>query len=572
MITATNNENKDQTLETESGFSVSKINKKGLYGMIMIKELEDIINSNTIKWTKCSKTTGENYIPKFFFEKCYNILNCIVESKDGSVSGNMFEKIDSHYSDYLRFLTELELMECIDKNYSIYKHTSKKYKVSKTILNEQKYEVKDSRLLAFKGHMEKKKLKEFKKYNNSENVTIGLSKKYVYEALSEHFSNLTADERSKNIKVAYGNYCQINSGNIFGAIENDSRLHSNFTRIPKCIRRLVYNNVEELVEFDIHATHIFLLPKTIENMLRNEEKKKAVNLSYLSETRIANIRKDITSFTEMLESCFDSDVDVYSEFAKEYGQDITREDIKINLLSWINNETGFGYDKIDAMFDTLFPYIKQYMKDKKNGKFNVFNFELTRLETGLILPICEEIVKAGMTLISVHDCLMFRKKDQETIFGIIKKHMEEKECTLLTWKEKNFNINSSLISSSPTHLASLDNDLMDFDVVSSYKQEIRTKKDSTQLGGPSYFVSNLIKNDTTCNGMSVANTSGTCGTSVYQGNVIEIDKIREIDNNGSRAWMYRGTGKQQMKASCKKMTKEQFLAKVNEKFRTGEWK
>ena len=54
--------------------------------------------------------------------------------------------------------------------------------------------------------------------------------------------------------------------------------------------------------------------------------------------------------------------------------------------------------------------------------------------------------------------------------------------------------------------------------------------------------------------------------------VISLDKIREINNNGSRAWKYRGTGKQEMKASCKKMTKEEFLAKVNEKFISGEWK
>lgn len=53
---------------------------------------------------------------------------------------------------------------------------------------------------------------------------------------------------------------------------------------------------------------------------------------------------------------------------------------------------------------------------------------------------------------------------------------------------------------------------------------------------------------------------------------VTLDQIRIVDNNGSSAWMYRGTGKQQMKASCKSKTKEAFLAMVNEKFKSGEWK
>jgi hypothetical protein len=53
---------------------------------------------------------------------------------------------------------------------------------------------------------------------------------------------------------------------------------------------------------------------------------------------------------------------------------------------------------------------------------------------------------------------------------------------------------------------------------------------------------------------------------------VTIDKIREVNNNGSRAWEYRGTGKQRMKASLTKMDKKQFLDKVNEKFINGEWK
>ncbi len=562
MKDSATNKTTEQVSEMEPAFSVS-LTKKGLYGMIKIQELENIIDSNLIKWTKSSKLTGENYIPKHFFEKCYNILNCVVESKDGTVSRNMFAKIDSHYPEYIRFLTELELMECTDSNYSIYKHISKKYKVSEIILNSEKCEIVDERLINFLERMKQIKMKEFNKYNNAKKVTIGLTKSYVYSALMDHFAHLPKIERDENIKMAYANYCQINENKLFGAIENDSRLHSNFTRIPKCIRRLVYNGNEELVEFDIHATHIFLLPKAIENMLIGEANKKNAGLRHLSESRIAKIRKDLNCFTDMLESCFNSDSDVYSEFAKEYGTDITREDIKINLLAWINNETGFGYDKIDKLFDTLFPNIKQFMKDKKYGGFNLFNFELTRLETGLILPICKEIVKNELTLISVHDCLMFRKKDKEQIFEIIKRHMEAKDCMLLTWKEKKFNWNSSL-ENVATLPASQSSKFVSVVIMKNYTQRIIL----TTATAHSYFVCNLEKDDTKNDG----STSGAIVNTSLSVAKVTIDKIREVNNNGSRAWEYRGTGNQRMKASLTKMDKKQFLDKVNEKFINGEWK
>lgn len=61
-------------------------------------------------------------------------------------------------------------------------------------------------------------------------------------------------------------------------------------------------------------------------------------------------------------------------------------------------------------------------------------------------------------------------------------------------------------------------------------------------------------------------------TKINDTKIITLDQIKEVLDHGSKAWMYRGTGKQQMKKSGKKFTQAQVLEIVNEKFKTGEWK
>lgn len=403
--------------------------------------IQQFLNENVVEGSfLVSEITGEcKQLPKKnLFQICYNFIYRILTSKNGKISRKCFRNV---YYDYKTIIILLEQMGLItvSKEYSIYKHEPKTYTIiNQDILVDCELELCEE-LNQFKSYILQKKNRTFNKYNNTKNVYININKETTLNILKEKYIDKTNKENWENIQKQLRAYYKIQEQKINGGLGSDGRLYSPFTHIAKELRNLIYiapntNKTERMVEFDIHATHPYLLPGVLSNMLKLSEE----NPSHKTNEQInSKIRFDITNYTLLLERCSIEGLDLYTELGKLGGLNIDREIVKKSLLSYLNNEKDTVYYKsIDNIFELAFPYIKSFIKNKKAGKYNIFNIELIKKETSIILPICKEIVSKGLSVISIHDCLMFRESQSEQVMEIITKHMKEKECSLLIWKEK----------------------------------------------------------------------------------------------------------------------------------------
>lgn len=553
----------DQTLETESGFSVSASK------MITLKITKEIIS-------KIRNWNGSN----FDKARMFKIVDSMTKIEGKQSHYPLFsgyktfiqQNIISNFDTVNKVLTEMNNLGIIEigisERYNPYNHNKK----LETLIISEAYQTEEPKYYTFTDSDEEYKYllkcNDVRKTSNTKRLNddqIVIPKEFLDLIPGEQLKSIIRDRmEGESIKS------EANSS-------TNGRIVTIYSNLKKNLRSELIDNRTgfKLSSMDLKSSQFSFFLAYLKQRVRNENTvKEIIKLQNLQKTsdfytfmaKEINVQRCAVKRLVMKMLCGDW---------RTHFSNFTTDCFKPETVEWFNNNNisiVCTWNKMMLKFKTLFPNIVAYMfsvmsnKTASKSKITIA-YELQKMESQFMQELIKHSrrlsLKSGgeFQFFTVYDCIFF----SSDYWAKVKKIMDDQ---ISYWNNKKMLVCSvhedrlPLISSSTTHLAPLVNN---FSIV---EQKVSIGKKEGREGG---FNTNFSNHDTK-NEISGTNEVSMSGANDYQGKMIIIDQIRVIDNNGSYAWMYRGTGKQQMKVSCKKMTKEQFLAKVNEKFRIGEWK
>lgn len=339
----------------------------------------------------------------------------------------------------------------------------------------------------------------------------------------------------------------------------ERRLYSTFTNLPKELRQYVISDSGEFWELDIKASQPRLIKTVLSNMMMN-----VTICDYAIRVRqIQNFDKSADNSALMLDfESWKNDVLLELERFDNLTQDdfyttmadgvISRKEAKEGFMKYFFdykkkiNHSFYFYQYMQNMFPRIEEYVKLLKLEKSFSPYNKQNYDissnLAAYEAKIILEtICFRFREENpdSCIFTIHDSINVNFKDLERITELAKQAYSEHSIKL-AFELKNLKTGETFKS----FQESLEN--------------VKTLKTLENVKTPQRIVDNHLL----CHVFEP-----TIGK-----NEVSEKQVRIVDTHGSKAWMYRGTGKQQMMKSCKKYTKEQFIEIVNEKFRKGEWK
>lgn len=210
------------------------------------------------------------------------------------------------------------------------------------------------------------------------------------------------DIEEKSIKKQWKIIQKINStGTINPRQYRESRLYSYITELSKPVAKYIsIDGNKELSEIDLHATYFLLLPAILK---KHSFKKKDEKLEY-----------DI----ERLNNWLNCSEDIYQQIALEINRyDITRKEIKTNVVSWLcspdNNKFNKIQKMIDKWFSNNFPECHNALNLLRNNK--LYSRRAMSLEQSIFVSVSKQLKKISIDCITKHDCILFQTKDSAIV-------------------------------------------------------------------------------------------------------------------------------------------------------------
>lgn len=287
------------------------------------------------------------------------------------------------------------------------------------------------------------------------------------------------------------------------------RNSSRITVISHPMNKYIKLEGEDTTEFDQHATYLTLLPQIL--LVR------------------VSVKIRPTDFMEniiRLKNLIKTEPNLYIYIANYLNVSVLSIKQEVNKFFCDPNAPRTYQYKFFEFFQQEFPALNEsiLMLRCKNGPYSDFN----RIESSIFSGAAKDLLKIGIPAVTKYDSLIVKIKDSEKAKEILNERFNKAGVINRTKETRG----------TQTILKPQNGD--------SEKENGRGQQEpqgATEHTGT--LLSPEWTNDT---------------------------KIRKVNNNGSEAWMYRGTGTQQLKKSCKKFTREQFVELINQKFTTGEWK
>ena len=399
----------------------------------------------------------------------------------------------------------------------------------------------------------KKELKLFEENTKEFKIIKKELKKLDYQRQS------IEDFKTNNIKIhTYKKFCC-------------KRLFSSITNLPKELKSHIINDNGYFFGVDVKASQPRLIEKALLDLLNeNNNHVTIADLWFYTkwildvdsdlcsiygideykdsyENWLTKVKLEINQFNEITKN------DLYMYVCDYFGYDETKRDtIKREFLWYMfdyNNKILGSYDFMkfmEATFPLLNTFIIGLKKAQKYSGLRKYSLsdKLSSIESDLILrTITKEFISThpNVNIFTIHDSMAVNVEYLGDLINIIERVYKQNNINLKYVIEdfknnKKYNNINNIINDNNNNIKNI-------------KQYNNIEKDGRE-GGKRTDLCLHFSNDTKINDT----------------------KIREVKDHGSIAWMYRGTGDQQIKKSTKKYTKEQFIKLINAKFMSGEWK
>ena len=475
MITATkNNENNNQISEMESGFSVSanerkmiKLNRFGnkyltIYG-VRPTLIEKLISNKT-------KKTQSLFIDSLLYLSLLKMpndrLGLVDEFEDYSHPELELDiKIPHTVKDLFSRRRMIEIEDYIGTANNDLMKVELQYRLAKAIklLSEGSfYTIGQEYADLIDKRMSDLRQKQCNKLPfNSTGFVIDVKtgeKNYLKRLLLEHDRNTVEGKneirdgikRMKGLRNKVSVFNRVNT-NLNGKNVPDvkqfytkGRLYSFVTEIPREYRSAMYyvnsdNQIEDIVEMDIKASHTNFLPTVLQIMLGSFDN----NISENSHIDKILTAYEINRYVEKLKALKVISSDLYTEIAND--MKTTRDEIKGQWQEYVNDRKQAYKHKTNNVykwFQIKFPYMASFISichkierknTSKNGWRNDIGYEfsiplkLHRLEnTLLIKPVVEKYkniaslsASQSTSIITVHDSFLVPSSCLGTLKNIL---------------------------------------------------------------------------------------------------------------------------------------------------------
>jgi hypothetical protein len=385
------------------------------------KEFQYLLTTNKIVYKEINLKTAyliniiHELLLKFYFNNSYS--NIEDEIKFNLWSKLLKKKYGMTYNYYIDYLVEKQFIYFVSNYYKNMK--SKTYKLNVNyIQNITRCKTSDNILL--KKYSKDYLNKSFTEINNS-SIDIDIRRKLVddlytvqikYQDSIDYLNdlkekNLICDVKYQKNSLSIEN---INDGNLFFKFDDYGRMHTNFTILKKEIRQnylLIENS--EIEEIDIKNSQPLFLSLFLKKEINNEILKNKEFILY------NNLIKNGLLYDYIMDKC--------SEYVKDRNEAkllIYRVFFGKNILKIKDNE----------LFNKLFPNIYNYIKEYKqfNNNYKTLSHELQLLESNFIFnTVIKKIyeIDKNIKLITVHDSIIFKKKDKDIVLQIFNDEMNK---------------------------------------------------------------------------------------------------------------------------------------------------
>ena len=252
----------------------------------------------------------------------------------------------------------------------------------------------------------KKQSKRGARATTKKSISIVISKEDCTRVLKEYGLD------SKEIERQWETILKINeSGSINPKQYRDSRLYSRFTELSKPLNKFIkIDDIECLSEIDLHATYFLLLPNILKNYSFTQK-------NQLLENEIQNLYNWI-----------DSTNDVYLKLSGEINKTLSRNDIKLNVVSWLCSPDISKLNSIQILLDNWF--IKNFPechKSLNSLRYNkIFSRRAMKLEQEIFVSLSKILNKSNIDSITKHDCIIFSTIHFNTVESILIQSLSKK--------------------------------------------------------------------------------------------------------------------------------------------------
>ncbi len=275
-------------------------------------------------------------------------------------------------------------------------------------------------------------------------------------------------EQDKNLKKYLINIQKIlniyNGDFKFSHNENtDGRLHNEFVRLNKSLRKYLSYDSEELFEIDISNSVPFMLSTILynnkhSNIIQIDNKIINTLISYMSkETTESPMHREIEEFCklsstgelyESLMEVFQSNYNEVKEYISKtiasnrycykqvlYYENIDFDDksafrkfIKKEFLAMLFSKNS-TYDIMENIFSKKFPKLMKLIRELKKGNHKMFANCLFQFESNLVLNIlAKEFNKKNrgrIPIFTIHDCLVTTKRHGKKLLEFCQNKLKE---------------------------------------------------------------------------------------------------------------------------------------------------
>lgn len=324
------------------------------------------------------------------------------------------------------------------------------------------------------------------------------------------------NDNEQSLEDQWKTICKINkTGRIDPRQHKDRRLYSRITGLSSFIHPYITINGKHIVELDLHATYWMLLPNVLE-----------LNKAVLKTVSYIEVNSEIDSFKSFLRNCDN----VYEYIGKCINE--SKDNVKQASMTFIceTQEHMSGIPlKIKEWFIKDYPNMYEILMKLRSNV--AMSYRLQSFEASLFVNTAKKLNEEGIDVLTKHDSLMCYEDNVSYVSSLLTNRFSISNVVYRVRIKRNNGIRN---------------------IDGGYVAE----SDSTHLKYPP-------KNEERSDEVSVANI--TKGVTMKTRDDI---RVRLINNNGSKTWIYEGV-KPSIKRSLKKYNdtessfKDYVLSKIN---------
>lgn len=404
--------------------------------------------------------------------------------------------------------------------------------------------------------------KKLSKYGNIHSANEGIKVEVEYDdfvaQVTEHLLKKDPDKSQEqlqqDLKVQWRTICAINkSGRINPRKPRKGRCSSRITEISSPMDSYITIDGEDTVVMDQHATYLTLLPEVLKSRVSKEEQTEEFRLELEKMREVIRVNDNL-----------------YAHISEAIGIDINQIKVEVNRF-FCDPKANRTYEySFYKYFEQEFPLLNKgllFLRCKK-GPYSEFN----KIESSIFSGAAKRLIKLGIKAITKYDSLIVKSKDESKAKEILDFYFQKANITNKTKiKENNYKTSNSKIQENIENLKECKR------IKENREEENRQQEKEDRENTERENVENVetehrgVHRGTGYAGAYTA-LSPDFDPTTLKSKVVEASQIRSVNNNGSLAWVYRGTGSQRLKVSQKKYTLDQVVEMVNKKFESGEWK